>query len=71
MTAEYVRCETCLGRGYMGGGRLPTCRHCAGRGHFDANSESGRREVKRQRFWREDGKGGWFLVNAAGKKVAR
>lgn len=34
---SYVTCALCFGRGYRGGGKLPTCRRCEGRGtvHID------------------------------------
>jgi len=53
MSSEH-RCEACFGRGYKGGGRLPTCRTCDGRGSLTFDSvEAREKHVKRwARHWK-------------------
>lgn len=34
------RCELCFGRGYRGGGQLPTCSRCGGRGEVPVGTRN-------------------------------
>lgn len=40
MDTEWEQCNLCFGRGYRGGGKLPTCRRCEGRGEVRVGSNN-------------------------------
>lgn len=48
-----VRCGPCFGRGYRGGGKLPTCRRCRGTGSvtFETERRAQRHVAHWDRVW--------------------
>lgn len=37
---QFEQCHRCFGRGYLGGGRLPTCKRCGGTGQVRVGTKN-------------------------------